>query len=154
MICHAKKKHLPVVFLQFVRRVGVWPRVLVSDGTDTRSAHHENGPAERAVQEIDAMIRASIVSSGIPMKDWCFVAEHMSLVDAMTSYSTTPPKQFFKVAKPTNVPGVFRKPNFLSDFSFVSSSLQAKQPMGGKESTSGTKPCTTSNIVFDLSLVE
>ena len=27
-----KKKHLPVVFLQFVRRVGVWPRVLVSDG--------------------------------------------------------------------------------------------------------------------------
>ena len=32
VICHAKKKHLPVVFLQFVRRVGVWPRVLVSDG--------------------------------------------------------------------------------------------------------------------------
>ena len=32
VICHVKKKHLPVVFLQFVRRVGVWPRVLVSDG--------------------------------------------------------------------------------------------------------------------------
>ena len=24
VICHAKKEHLPVVFLQFVRRVGVW----------------------------------------------------------------------------------------------------------------------------------
>ena len=98
MICHAKKKHLPVVFLQFVRRVGVWPRVLVSDGASeireaklqrqrlarsckyqvsARGAHHENGPAERAVQEIDAMIRASIVLSGIPMKEWCFVAEHI-----------------------------------------------------------------------------
>ena len=34
LICHAKKKHLPVVFLQFLRRVGVcWPRALVSDGT-------------------------------------------------------------------------------------------------------------------------
>ena len=33
-ICHAKKKHLPVVsVLQFARRVGVWPRMLVSDGT-------------------------------------------------------------------------------------------------------------------------
>ena len=32
MICHAKKKNLPAVSLQFVKRVGVWPRVLVSDG--------------------------------------------------------------------------------------------------------------------------
>jgi hypothetical protein len=77
-----------------LRRVGV----LVSDGASeireaklqrqllarsckhqvaARGAHHENGPAERAVQEIDAMIRASIVLSGIPMKEWCFVAEHI-----------------------------------------------------------------------------
>ena len=90
-----------------MKRVGVW---LASDGagelTETklqrqllarsckhqvaaRGAHHENGPSERAVQEIDTMIRASIVSSGIPMREWCFVAEHMSLVDAMTSYSTS-----------------------------------------------------------------
>jgi hypothetical protein len=90
-----------------VKRVGVW---LVSDGAGelietklqrqllarsckhqvaARGAHHENGPAERAVQEIDTMMRASIVSSGIPMREWCFVAEHMSLVDAMTSYSTS-----------------------------------------------------------------
>ena len=34
------------------------------------------------------MIRASIVSSRIPMREWCFVVEHMSLVDAMTNYST------------------------------------------------------------------
>ena len=54
-----------------------------------RGAHHENGPTERAVQEIDTMIRVSIVSSGIPMREWCFVAEHMSLVDVMTSYSTS-----------------------------------------------------------------
>ena len=93
-----------------MRRVGVWPRVLVSDGASeireaklqrqlltrsckhqvaARGAHHENGPAERAVQEIDTVMRASIVSSGIPMREWCFVAEHMSLVDMMTSYSTS-----------------------------------------------------------------
>ena len=71
MICHAKKKHLPVVFVQFVRRVGVWPRALVSDGAGeimetklqrqllarsckhykkvaARGAHPENGPAERS----------------------------------------------------------------------------------------------------------
>ena len=29
VICHAKKRPPSVVFLQFVRRVGVWPRVLV-----------------------------------------------------------------------------------------------------------------------------
>ncbi len=110
MICHAKRKHLPVVFLQFVRRVGVWSRVLVSDGAGeiiesklqrqllarsrkhqvaARGAHPEIGPAERAVQEIDTMTRASIVSSGIPMRERCFVAEHMSLVDVITSYSTS-----------------------------------------------------------------
>ena len=110
VICHSKKAHLPVVFLQFVRRVGVWPRVLVSDGAGelietklqrqllarscrhqvaARGAHHENGPAERAVQELDTMMRASIISSGIPMREWCFVVEHMTLVDSMTSYWTS-----------------------------------------------------------------
>ena len=73
-----------------MRRVGVCLRVLVSDGAGeiietklqrqilTRSckhqvatcgAHHENGTAECAVQEIDTMIRVSIVSSGIPMQE-------------------------------------------------------------------------------------
>ena len=33
MINHVKKKHLPVVFLEFVRRVGVWTRMIVSAGT-------------------------------------------------------------------------------------------------------------------------
>jgi hypothetical protein len=32
-----------------------------------RGAHHEHGPAERAVQEKGTMMRASIVSSDIPM---------------------------------------------------------------------------------------
>ncbi len=93
-----------------MKRAGVCPRVLVSDGAGeiietklrrqllarsckhqvaARGAHHDNGPAERVVQEIDTMMRASIVSSGIPMREWCFVTEHMSLVDTMTSYSTS-----------------------------------------------------------------
>ena len=33
VINHVKKKHLPVVFLEFVRRVGVWTRMIVSAGT-------------------------------------------------------------------------------------------------------------------------
>ena len=99
VICQANVAHLPVVFLQFVRRVGVWPRVMVSDGAGelhktklqrqllarccrlqvaVRGAH-ENGPAERAVQELDTMMRAWIIASGIPMREWCFVVEHMRL---------------------------------------------------------------------------
>ncbi len=45
--------------------------------------------SECVVQEIGTMMCVSIVSSGIPMREWCFVAEHMSLVDVMTSYSTS-----------------------------------------------------------------
>ena len=37
------------------------------------------GPAERAVQELDTMMRAWIITSGIPMREWCFVVEHMRL---------------------------------------------------------------------------
>jgi hypothetical protein len=93
-----------------VRRVGVWPRVLVSDGAgelietklqrqllarscrhqvEARVVHHENGPAERSVHELDTMMCTSIISSGIPIPEWCFVVEHMTLVDLMTSYSTS-----------------------------------------------------------------
>jgi hypothetical protein len=35
------------------------------------------------------MMCDSIISSGIPMREWCFVVEHMTLVDSMTSYSTS-----------------------------------------------------------------
>ncbi len=100
VICHSKKAHLPVVFLQFVRRVGVCPRVLVSDGAGElietklqrqllvrhcryqvapRGAHHENGSAERDVQEFDTMMCVWIIASSIPMREWCFVVEHMRL---------------------------------------------------------------------------
>ena len=48
-----------------------------------------NGSDDRAVQEIDTRMCASIISSGIPMREWLFVEEHMSLVDVMTSYSTS-----------------------------------------------------------------
>ena len=51
---------------------------------------NENGPTERAVQELDTMMCASMISSGIPMREWCFVVEHMTLVvDSMTSCSTS-----------------------------------------------------------------
>ncbi len=31
-IGHTKKRHLPIVFLQYTLRVGCWPRLLISDG--------------------------------------------------------------------------------------------------------------------------
>ena len=31
-IGHAKKRHLPIAFLQYTVRVGCWPRLLISDG--------------------------------------------------------------------------------------------------------------------------
>jgi hypothetical protein len=54
-----------------------------------RGEHHVNGPAERAIQELDTMMRASIHESNIPFKEWCFVVEYMCLIDMMTSYSTS-----------------------------------------------------------------
>ena len=123
VICHAKctkKKHIPVVFLQFVRRVvvflqfvrrvGVWSRVLVSDGAGeimetklkrqllarsckhqvaARGAHHENGPAERAIQEIHTGFNNLIGALGYQCGSGVSWAEHTALVDAMTTNSTS-----------------------------------------------------------------
>ena len=109
-IGHAKKRHLPIAFLQYTVRVGSWPRLLISDGAGelietklqrqllargckhevaARGEHHVNDPAERAIQELDTMMRASIHESNIPFKEWCFVVEYMYLIDMMTSCSTS-----------------------------------------------------------------
>ena len=31
VICHVKKRHLPIDFLQYTVRVGTWPRLLISE---------------------------------------------------------------------------------------------------------------------------
>jgi hypothetical protein len=67
---HAKKRHLPIVFLQYSVRVGSWSRLLFSDGAGelietrlqrqlltrgcrhevaARGEHHVNVPVERAI---------------------------------------------------------------------------------------------------------
>ncbi len=66
-IGHAKKRHLPIAFLQYTVRVGSWPRLLILDGADelietklqrqllargckhevtVRDEHHVNDPEE------------------------------------------------------------------------------------------------------------
>ncbi len=105
-----KKWHLPIAFLQYTVRVGSWPRLLISDGAGelietklqrqfltrvckhevaARGDHHVNDQAERAIQELDTMMRVSIHESNIPFQEWCFVVEYMCLIDMMTSYSTS-----------------------------------------------------------------
>ena len=54
-----------------------------------RSHSREWAGFESAAQEIDTIICASIISLCIPMREWCFVAEHMATVDVMITYSTS-----------------------------------------------------------------
>ena len=86
-IYHAKKRHLPIAFLQFTVRVGTSQRLLIPDGAGelietklqqkllargcihevaAKGEHHVNVPAERAIQELDTMMRACIHESNLP----------------------------------------------------------------------------------------
>jgi hypothetical protein len=113
-IPHAKRKHAPIVFLNFVTRIGCWPKILYSDAAGEfisrvfktmflargcnhiivpRGEHHAIGKAESAVAEIDKMTRATIHDANLPFNLWDFVVDHMTLVDSMTTYATDDPSK-------------------------------------------------------------
>jgi hypothetical protein len=84
------------------------------------------------------LIRASIVSSGIPIREWCFVEEHMSLVDAMTRYSTSDKSKTIFEAVYGFVPDVDSLPP-MSCFAFRLEETKEKSDRKlGLRNTSGT----------------
>jgi hypothetical protein len=102
------------VFLNFVTRIGCWPKILYSDGAGEfisrvfktmflargchhiivpKGEHHAIGKAESAVAELDKMTRATIHDANLPFNVWDFVVDHMILVDSMTTYATDDPSK-------------------------------------------------------------
>ena len=108
VIPHAKRKHFPLVYFEFIRRIGRHPKVLYSDLggemtskaferyllvkgvnhiTVPRGEHHSIGVAEKAIQDLKNMMRAYHADSNVPAIYWDYVIEHASLVNSMINPS-------------------------------------------------------------------
>jgi hypothetical protein len=87
VICHAKRKHFPVVYFTFINRIGRHPKVLYTDLasemtadnferyllikgvnhiTVPRGEHHGIGVAEKAIQDVSYMMRSYLTDSNFP----------------------------------------------------------------------------------------
>jgi hypothetical protein len=111
-IPHAKRKHYPLVYLQFALRIQRHPRVLITDmGGECDSdpldqlmlakevthikvpkgEHYANGPAEKAIGDLDQMQRGFSAEANAPSNVWDIITEHATLVDLMTNPSRSDP---------------------------------------------------------------
>ena len=96
-IPRTKRKHAPIVFLNFVTRIGCWPKILYSDVAGEfisrvfktmflaqgcnhiivpKGDHHANGKSESAVAEIDEMTRVTVHDATLPFNVLDFVVCH------------------------------------------------------------------------------
>ena len=112
VIPHAKRKHFPLVYFEFTKRIGRHPKVLYSDlGSEMtstaferyllvkgvkhitvpRGEHHSIGVAEKAIQDLKNMMRCFIADSNVPAIYWDFYVEHAALVNSMTYPSICDP---------------------------------------------------------------
>jgi hypothetical protein len=108
VIPHVKRKHFPLVYLEFSKRIGRHPKVLYSDlASETTSSmlesyllvkgvnhinvprgeHHTIGVAEKAIQDLGNMMRCMLADSNVPNIYWDFVIEHAALVNFMITPS-------------------------------------------------------------------
>ena len=99
-----------MVYLKFLARIGRFPKLLVSDqageilskamgsrlaaqGTHIdpvpKDEHSKIGSAERAIDEIDRMVAASLLDTNIPKCYWDIVGEHCTLLNAVTQSCPT-----------------------------------------------------------------
>ena len=104
VIPHVKRKHFPLVYFDFVKRIGRHPKVLYSDlGSEMtstaferyllvkgvkhitvpRGEHHSIGVAEKAIQDLKNMMRAYLADSNLPAVYWDYIVEHAALVNTM-----------------------------------------------------------------------
>ena len=105
---HAKRKHFPLIYVEFVRRIGRHPKVMFSDkageitGKDfqrflltkdvdhiviPKGEHHTIGMAEKAVQDLTLMTSTSVADANLPRIYWDYVVEHAALVNSMVCES-------------------------------------------------------------------
>jgi hypothetical protein len=107
-IPHVKRKHFPIVYLEFTKRIGRHPKVLYSDlasgitssmferyllvkGVNhvnvPRGEHHSIRVAEKAIQDLSNMMRCMLADSNVPNIYWDFAIEHAALVNSMITPS-------------------------------------------------------------------
>ena len=107
-IPHVKRKHFPLVYFEFTKRIGRHPKVLYSDLASEitssmferyllvkgvnhvnvpRGEHHSIGVAEKAIQDLSNMMRCMLADSNVPGIYWDFVIEHAALVNSMITPS-------------------------------------------------------------------
>jgi hypothetical protein len=105
-IPHVKRKHFPLVYFEFSKRIGRHPKVLYSDLASEitsssfercllvkgvnhinvpRGENHSIGVAEKAIQDLSNMMRCFLADSNVPNIYWDFVIEHAALVNSMIS---------------------------------------------------------------------
>ena len=105
-IPHVKRKHFPLVYFEFTRRIGRHPKVLDSDLASEitsssferyllvkgvnhinvpRREHHSIGVAEKDIQDLSNMMQCFLADSNVLIIYWDFVIEHAALVNSMIS---------------------------------------------------------------------
>ena len=93
-IPHVKRKHFPLVYFEFSKRIGRHPKVMYSDLASEinsslferyllvkgvnhvnvpRGEHHSIGVAEKAIQDLSNMMRCMLADSNVPGIYWDFV---------------------------------------------------------------------------------
>ena len=99
-ITHVKRKHFPLVYFEFSKRIGRHPKVMYSDLASEinssmferyllvkgvnhvnvpRGEHHSIGVAEKAIRDLSNMMRCMLADSNVPGIYWDFVIEHAAL---------------------------------------------------------------------------
>jgi hypothetical protein len=124
---HKNRKQFAVVYMEFVSKIGSHPRILITDKggewikdklarlfiingvqhvTIPKGEHFLNGPAEKAIQDINNMIRAYVVDSNVPYKYWDFIGEHACYVNAMIRASPANPEMTIFEAETGRIPNL------------------------------------------------
>ena len=103
-IPQVKRKHFPLVYFEFTKRIGRHPKLLYSDLASEitnssferyllvkgvnhmnvlRGEHHSTGVAGKAIQDLSNMMLNMLSDSNVPNIYWDFVVEHAALVNSM-----------------------------------------------------------------------
>ena len=107
-IPQVKRKHFPLVYFEFTKRIGRHPKLLYSDLASEitnssferyllvkgvnhmnvlRGEHHSTGVAGKAIQDLSNMMLNMLSDSNVPNIYWDFVVEHAALVKSMITPS-------------------------------------------------------------------
>jgi len=131
IIAHAHKSDYPLIFLKFVAKIGRFPRVFVCDSAGEllsntlpgtfaqhsvslevvpKDKHHLNGPVERGIALVDSMLKTWLSDCNLPRHMWDVLAEHATLIIAVTKLCPTNKKITVYEAETNMIPNLDQIP--------------------------------------------